>query len=99
MPPASAGPAAGEPAFRDVFAHTVKPNQKKNVVIRGLEASFGCVLHGEYASNEIRTAKYTLVSSCPASGWLSALGPLGKRRPGYADQARGAPLDWNCMAT
>ncbi|PNW71492.1 hypothetical protein CHLRE_16g656500v5 [Chlamydomonas reinhardtii] len=67
MPPASAGPAAGEPAFRDVFAHTVKPNQKKNVVIRGLEASFGCVLHGEYASNEIRTAKYTLLTFLPVN--------------------------------
>ncbi|KAG2451812.1 hypothetical protein HYH02_003588 [Chlamydomonas schloesseri] len=65
--PTTAGPAAGAPAFRDVYAHTIKPNQKKNVVIRGLEASFGCVLHGEYASNEIRTAKYTLLTFLPVN--------------------------------
>ncbi|KXZ52548.1 hypothetical protein GPECTOR_9g592 [Gonium pectorale] len=54
-------------AYRDVRAHTVKPITQKNVIVRAAEAAFGCVQHGEYASNEIRTAKYTLLTFLPVN--------------------------------
>ncbi|GLI63173.1 hypothetical protein VaNZ11_005942 [Volvox africanus] len=52
---------------RVVAAHTVKPFVKKNIFVRGAEAAFGCVQGGEYASNEIRTAKYTLLTFLPVN--------------------------------
>ncbi|GLC49980.1 hypothetical protein PLESTB_000329300 [Pleodorina starrii] len=68
---AGAGPSTSRPvdtgAYREVLAHTVKPVIKKNVFVKAAEAAFGCVQHGEYASNEIRTAKYTLLTFLPVN--------------------------------
>ncbi|EFJ44459.1 hypothetical protein VOLCADRAFT_95397 [Volvox carteri f. nagariensis] len=56
-----------EGQFREVLAHTVKPVNKKSVLLQVAEAAFGCVRSGEYASNEIRTAKYTLLTFVPVN--------------------------------
>lgn len=46
--------------YRTVVPHTVKPRNQKGPFLRAAEAAFGCVTNGEFASNEIRTAKYTV---------------------------------------
>ncbi len=46
--------------YRTVVPHTVKPRNEKGPFLRAAEAAFGCVMSGEFASNEIRTAKYTV---------------------------------------
>ncbi|GFR50254.1 hypothetical protein Agub_g12440 [Astrephomene gubernaculifera] len=64
---AAASAAAGLGEFREVHAHTVKPLVRKNILVRAAEAAFGCVRHGEFASNEVRTAKYTVLTFLPVN--------------------------------
>lgn len=51
--------------YRTVVPHTVKPRNQKGPFLRAAEAAFGCVTNGEFASNEIRTAKYTFITFLP----------------------------------
>lgn len=60
--------AAPEPAFRQVPICLNKVELKRNPVVAFLERSLGVTLQrGEYATNEIRTAKYTLLTFLPVN--------------------------------
>ncbi|KAG2485813.1 hypothetical protein HYH03_015523 [Edaphochlamys debaryana] len=64
-------PDAPPPVFvgewRDVKPVTEKVDVSKHPVLRCCEQLFGCVTHGEYASNEVKTAKYTWLTFLPVN--------------------------------